>query len=345
MATIGSYYPTLIDANKASAEGQVIELLSQQNPILDDAMAVECNMDAVHRHMVRTGLPSVSWGRLYQGIKQGKGTMQQVDDTTGFLHARSEIDVRLLKLAPDKAKARLVDTMPFIESLSQEMASGLFYHDTATTPEKFRGLSARYAAFNSNMPNVAQPNIANQVINGGGAGSDNTSIWFVTWGDHATHLLYPKGSKAGVEIEDKGEVRVLDANGDPYYAKEVLYTWHLGTAVKDWRYNARIANIDVSDMLAGTVDLWALMRKGYYRLQSRRQNAQSSRIAIYMNKDVLEVLDAQSSDRGLTAGQTNATHLTTQFVEGQEVKFYRGIPIKETDAILNTEAAVPSIAA
>ncbi|MBY3055043.1 hypothetical protein HF263_02980 [Rhizobium leguminosarum] len=345
MATIGSYYPTLIDANKASAEGQVIELLAQQNPILDDAMAVECNMDSVHRHMVRTGLPSVSWGRLYQGIAQSKSTMQQVDDTTGFVHARSEIDVRLLKLAADKAKARLVDTMPFLEALNQEMASGLFYHDTATTPEKFRGLSARYAAYNSNLPNVAQPNIANQVVNGGGVGSDNTSIWFVTWGDHATHLLYPKGTKAGVEIEDKGEQRVLDASGNPYFAKEVLYTWHLGTAVKDWRYNARAANIDVSDMLAGTVDLWALMRKCYYRLQSRRLNSQSSRIAIYMNKDVLEVLDAQSSDRGLTADRTNATHLTTQYVEGQEVKFYRGIPIKETDAILNTEAAVPAIAA
>jgi hypothetical protein len=344
MATIGSYYPTLIDANKASAEGQVIELLAQQNPILDDAMAVECNMDSVHRHMVRTGLPGVSWGRLYQGIPQGKATMQQVDDTTGFIHARSEIDVRLLKLAPDKAKARLVDTMPFLEALNQEMASGLFYHDTATTPEKFKGLSARYSAFNSNLPNVAQPNIANQVIDGGGVGSDNTSIWFVTWGDHATHLLYPKGTKAGVEIDDKGEQRVLDANGQPYFAKEVIYTWHLGAAVKDWRYNARAANIDVSDMLAGNVDLWALMRKAYYRLQSRRLNAQSSRIAIYMNKDVLEVLDAQSTDRALTSARQNTTHLTSQMVEGQEVKFYRGIPIKETDAILNTEAAVPGLA-
>jgi hypothetical protein len=344
MATIGAYYPNLVDAFKGSAEGAVIELLAQQNPILDDAMAVECNMDAVHRHMIRTGLPSVSWGRLYQGIKQGKATMQQVDDTTGFVHARSEIDVRLLDLAPDKAKARLVDTMPFIEAMNQEMATGIFYHDTATSPEKFRGLAARYAQANSNLPNVSSPSIANQVIDGGGTGGDNTSIWFVTWGDHATHLLYPKGSKAGVKIDDKGEQRVLDANGDPYYAKETLYTWHIGAAVKDWRYNARVANIDVSDMIAGNVDVWALMRKAYYRLQSRRLNATSSRIAIYMNKDVLEVLDAQSSDRALTAARQNTTHLTSQMVEGQEVKFYRGIPIKETDALLNTEAPVPVVA-
>lgn len=343
MATIGSYFPTLIDAYKGSAEGAVIELLTQQNPILDDAMSVECNMDAVHRHMIRTGLPSVSWGRLYKGIPQSKASMQQVDDTTGFVHARSDIDVRLLNLAPDPAKARLVDTMPFIEALNQEMAAGIFYHDTASSPEKFKGLAARFAAYNTNPADPTKPNIANQVIHGGGSGSDNTSIWFVTWGDHATHLLYPKGSKAGISVEDKGEQRVLDADGNPYYAKEVIYTWHIGAAVKDYRYNARVANIDVSDMRAGTVDVWALMRKAYYRLQSRRINAKSSRMAIYMNRDVLEVLDAQSSDRALLAANPNYTHLSTQFVEGQEVKFYRGIPIKETDAILNTEALVPSV--
>ncbi len=63
-----------------------------------------------------------------------------------------------------------------------------------------------------------------------------------------------------------------------------------------------------------------------------------------MNKDVLEVLDVQSSDRALISDRQNTVHLTTQFVEGQEVKFYRGIPIRETDAILNTEAAVPALA-
>lgn len=344
MATIGSSFPTLIDAYKGSAEGTVLELLSQQNPILDDAIATMCNMDAVHRHMIRTGLPSVSWGRLYKGVAQSKATTQQVDDTTGFLEARSEIDTRLLKLAPDPAKARLVDSAPFLEAMSQEMATGMFYHDTATTPEKFKGLAARFNAYNTNPADPTKPNIANQVIHGGGSGSDNTSIWFVTWGDHATSLLYPKGSKAGVSIMDKGEEPVKDVNGLTYYAKVTTFEHHIGAFVKDWRYNARVANIDVSDMRAGSVDLWALMRKAYYRLQSRRLNSVSARIAIYMNRDVLEILDAQSSDRSLLAANPNYTGLGHAQVEGKEVRTYRGIPIREVDAILNTEALVPSVA-
>lgn len=262
-------------------------------------------------------------------------TMQQVDDTTGFLETSSQIDTRLLKLAPDPAKARLVDSAPYLEAMNQEMATGIFYHDTATTPEKFKGLAARYGA-------IGGPGAGNQVINGGGSGSDNTSIWFVTWGDHATSLLYPKGTKAGIEVEDKGEQRVTDALGNPYYAKETMFRWHIGLFVKDWRYNVRVANIDVSNMLAGSVDLWALLRKGYYRLQSRRRNAITSRIAIYMNRDVLEILDAQSSDRALLAANPNYTGLGHMQVEGKEVQTYRGIPIRETDALLNTEATVPA---
>jgi hypothetical protein len=147
MAIIGQSYPQLIDAHKATGPGQVIELLMQDNPILDDAIARQCNMGAVERTMIRTGLPSTTWGRLYKGVAQSKSTMQQVDDTTGFLEARSEIDARLLKLAKDPARQRLVDSAPFFEAMNQEMAAGIFYHDIASTPEKFKGLSARYDAY------------------------------------------------------------------------------------------------------------------------------------------------------------------------------------------------------
>lgn len=345
MATIGNTYPQLIDMHKASAEGTVIELLKQNNPILDDAIATPCNMDAVHRHSIRTGYPTVSWGRLYKGVAASKATMQQVDDTTGFINARSEIDTRLLALAPDPAKARLVDSAPYLEVMNQEMATGIFYHDTATTPEKFKGLAARFNAYNTNIPNPAVPNVANQVIHGGGAGADNTSIWFVTWADHATSLLYPKAMKAGVNIMDKGEEPVKDADNNTYYAKVTVFEWHIGAFVKDYRYNVRIANIDVSDLLAGSVDVWALMRKAYYRMfQVYGIGALGGKSAIYMNRQVLEILDAQSSDRALLAANPNYTGLGQAQVEGRIIKTYRDIPIRMTDALLNTEALVPSVA-
>lgn len=335
MATLTSTYLNLIDVHKQNdpRTGEVIEVLKAQNPILDDAVAMECNMGAIHRHGIRTGLPTPAWGRLYQGIPQSKSTIQQVDDTTGFLEARSGVDTRLLKLSSNPGALRLGEAMAHLEAMNQEMATGLFYHDTATTPEKFKGLAARYGTLGGG-------GAGNQIVDAGGTGSDNTSIWFVTWGDHATHLLYPKGTRAGVEREDKGEQRVTDANGDAYYVKEETFEWHMGVAVKDWRYNARVANIDVSNVLAGTVDVYKFMISAYYKLQSRRMDSKSSRMAIYMNRTILEALDQLSSGIGSTGVRDNVLRLTKAELEGKEVTMFRGIPIREVDAILNSEARV-----
>lgn len=333
MATLSSNYLNLIDVHKQNdpRTGEIIEVLKRQNPILDDAVAMECNLGGTHRHTIRTGLPTPAWGSLYKGIPQSKSSVQQVDDTTGFLEARSGVDTRALQLSKNPAALRLGEAMSHLEAMNQEMATGMFYHDTATTPEKFKGLASRFNTIGGGAA-------GNQIVDGGGIGSDNTSIWMVTWGDHACHLLYPEGTKAGVDRQDKGEQRVTDGNGDAYYVKEETFTWHMGMAVKDWRYVSRVANIDVSNMLAGSVDIYALLRKAFYKLQSRRMDSVNSRIAIYCNRDVMEALDGLAVGTG--SGANGALRLVPRELEGREVLTYRGIPIRETDALLNTEARV-----
>jgi hypothetical protein len=63
-----------------------------------------------------------------------------------------------------------------------------------------------------------------------------------------------------------------------------------------------------------------------------------------MNRQVLETLDAQSTDRALLAANPNYTALGQTQVEGRIVRTYRDMPIRMTDAILNTEALVGSVA-
>jgi len=331
MAIIGNSFFDLIDLYKSKnpddSIATVIEMLTEMNPILDDAIAVECNSGTKHLHTVRTGLPAVTWGKLYQGVPQGKSTKAQVEDTTGFVEGLSTIDERLLELSNNEAAVRLSEAAAYLEAMNQEVASKLFYGNTASSPEEFMGLAPRYSS-------LSAPN-GGQIIDAGGIGVDNTSIWFVTWGDNQTQLLYPKGTKAGVQREDKGSQRLLDANGNAYYGKEELFRWHIGLAVKDWRYNARIANIDVSNVQAGTVDLYKYMRKAYWKLQNRR--VAGGKQAIYCNRDMMEALDALSTNGGST---DSFIRLTPMEIEGKEVLTYRGIPIRETDALLNTEARV-----
>jgi hypothetical protein len=349
MATIGNSFYNLIDyyrslaGNGESIEADVVEALATLKPAIGDAIATEANKGASHLHTIRSGLPTVTWGRLYRGIQQSKGSKTQVEDTTGFVEGRSEIDERLLQLTNNEAAVRMDEANGFLEALGQEVESGIFYNDTASTPEKFKGLAARYNTLGGG-------GAGNQVVNALGAGSDNTSIWFVTWGESQTTLIYPKGTKAGIERTDRGSQQVLDAGGLPYFAKVEEFRWHLGLAVRDWRYNARIANIDLSDVQAGTVDLYKYMRKAYYKLQGRRctkmfkgngqpnpHAAREGRTVIYMNRDMLEALDALATNKGNT---DSYVRLTPMELEGKEVMSYRGIPIRETDALLNTETVV-----
>ena len=331
MAIIGSTYVDLIDVYK-SQDGNgnifpVIEMLNEMNPILDDAIAVECNKGTTHLHSVRVGLPTVAWGKLYQGIPQSKSGKAQVEDTTGFVEGLSTIDKRVLKLSGNEGAVRLSEAMSYLEAMNQEVSEKIFYGNSAVDPEEFMGFAPRFN--DKSAPN------GNNIIDAGGTGSDNSSIWFVTWGDEQCHLLYPKGTQAGVQREDKGEQRLTDDSGNAYYGMEELFTWHVGLAVKDWRYVVRVANIDMSDLAAGTVDLYKFMRKAYYRLHSRR--VAGGKQAIYCNRDVLEALDALATNGGST---DSFVRLKTIEIQGEEIQTYRGIPIRETDALHNAEAQV-----
>jgi hypothetical protein len=339
MATLGSTFFDLIDLYKRQ-EGDnrqiatIIELLKENNAILDDAVAMECNMGTKHRTTVRTGLPSVTWGKFYQGISQSKSTTAQVDDATGFVEQLSSIDTRLLDISGNRNAVRLTEAQASLEAIAQEVASTLIYGNDGTDPTKFLGLAPRFA-------DLAAVN-GGQIVDAGGTGSDNTSIWFVTWGDNQCHTLYPSGTAGGVTRKDKGEQRTVDGSNNPYFVEEELFCQHIGLTVRDWRYVSRVANIDVSDLQAGTVDIYKWMRKAFWKIKQHR--LPGTRMAIYCNADVLEALDADSTPTTgtITGGTTRESYvrLRPTEVDGFEVMSYRGIPVRQVDAILNTEAQV-----
>jgi hypothetical protein len=105
------------------------------------------------------------------------------------------------------------------------------------------------------------------IIDGGGSGSDNASIWLICWSPQTLHGIIPKGSRAGIQQRDLGEVTIEDADGSNgrMQAFRTHYRWDVGLTVRDWRYAVRIANIDRSGLLitaATGADLNDLMHQG-----------------------------------------------------------------------------------
>ena len=348
---IGNTYLNLMDAMKAeNPKGglwPLVEMLHGNSVVLQDAITVMCNSGMKHLHSIRTGLPEVAWGALYQGIPQSKSSRQNVEDTTGFIEGLASVDKRLIELFGDRGKAlRMSEAQGFIEAMTQEMERAVFYADTATKPEAFKGIAARYNV-------IGGGGAGNQVIDAGGTGSDNTSIWAITWSEAATHLIHPQNTQIGIKREDKGEGEERDEVGRLFFVLRELFSWHLGLSVRDWRYNGRVANIDVSDLEAGLTNPYDHLRKLYYSLEGRKRARMGNRVdpkgdgdssvplsrtVIYMNRVVLEKLDQIGTNNN---GADNFIRLVPKQIEGEEIMTYRGIPIRETDALLNTEARVP----
>lgn len=328
MAVKGINAATLTDvAKRLDPNGKIdkiVELLAQTNPILQDMMFVEGNLPTGHRTTVRTGLPATTWRLLNYGVQPSKSTTAQVTDACGMLEAYAEVDKALADLNGNAPEFRLSEDRAFIESMNQNMAETLFYGNTALNPERFMGMAPRY-----NDKSAAN---GKNIIDAGGTQTDNASIWLMCWGENTVHGIYPKGSKAGLQHNDLGEQTLIDANGGKYQGYRTHYKWDTGLTLRDWRYCARIANLDVSDLSGGSAsaaDIVKLLIKAVHRIP----NLQMGRAAIYMNRDIAEYLDVQAVEKPSLGIKVKET-------EGIYWRDFRGIPIRECDALLNTESRV-----
>jgi hypothetical protein len=337
MAVLQTTWPTLVDlTNRIDPDGsiaRIAELLNQTNEILEDVPWIEGNLPTGHQTTVRTGIPAPTWRKLYGGVLPTKSTVAKIVDTCGMMEAYGEVDKALADLNGNTAAFRFSEEKPLLQGFAHEFAKQVFYSNEATNPEQFTGLAPR---FNTKTTSNAQS--AQNVIDGGGSGSTNTSVWLVVWGDNTVHGIYPKGSKAGLHMEDKGQVTLENAGNDSNFtgrmeAYRTHYRWDCGLTVRDWRYVVRIANIDVTALVkdaASGGDLIDLMTQALELIQ----NLNDGRAAFYVNRRIRGFLRRQMVNK------IKQSTLTWEMVQGKMVMNLDGVPVRRCDQILNTEAQI-----
>ena len=339
MATLSTANLTLADWSKrVDPEGRVpvvAELLSQSNEILEDCVFKEGNLPTGERVVIRTGLPTVYWRALNQGIPSSKSTTAQVDEACGILEARSEVDKDLAMLNGNTSSFRLSEDQAFLEAMNQTQATTLFYGNPATDPKQFLGLASRYS--------LSTAGNGQNIIKAGGADATaNTSIYLVVWGDNTVYCPFPKGSKAGLIHEDLGEQTVYNSDGTRLQALATRYQWKNGLVVKDWRYVVRICNINTTHLLAqsdtqastAATAVIKLMARALYRIP----NMAMGRAAFYMNRTVHSGLSVAALDKSQYVLKVNEG--LSQFGMPYSWLSFLGVPLRRVDAILNTEAVV-----
>ncbi|HID5192979.1 TPA: major capsid protein [Klebsiella variicola] len=314
--------PTLWDAAKLldpdGTSANVAEVLDQDNEMLWDCPFYEGNLPTGTRITTRTGLPAVYWRKLNKGIPESKATTAQVDETTGLLEARSQVDVRVAALNGNTAGFRFNQSKPFMEAMNQKAQFQMLNGTLVGQPEAFLGIAPRFS-------DLSAPN-ADNIIDAGGTGANLTSIYLIGWAPDKVYGIFPKGSKAGLTHRDLGEGDAFDDDGNRFRALMDLYTWDLGIALHDWRYVVRIANIDVT-ALRTNANAGANLIKLLAIAEERIQSLVGVSPAYYMNRTLRAMLRLQLVD-----AVKNST-LTMEMAGGRRVMFFGEVPVRRVDQL------------
>lgn len=318
----------------------LVNLLSQENGIMADMMAVECQSGNAFEFTQVVKLPQPTNRSYNQGINSTLAGVAKQIQTAVEYDDLITLDHSLARLGGHMNELRAQETQLHMQGFSQKVAYDLFYSNNVTNPTTFTGFANIY---NTVDPTVSQ--IANNVIDCGGTGSTNASIWLIGWGPKQIHTIFPNGMPSGLQMMDRGLQNTYDASGKVFLGWQHWLQWNIGLAIHDWRYAVRAANIDVTTFGSNTApDLISILTAMCYKppvmpagvapvQTSDDPTVQMARGCFYCNRTIYLALDLQ-------AQQKSNMLLTIEQWAGRPTLTFRGIPIRCVDALVNTETQV-----
>lgn len=337
MATLTSSVKTMFEWGQGiDPDGKIadtIKMLSETNDMEIDMLVKEGNLPTGEQTTIQVGLPTAYYVGTNQGVPSSSQSKVTVTEQAAILSSRSTVDKNIAKLNGHVNKYRMDEAEAHVQAIGQQSADTMI-NGSAANPAEFVGFLPRYN-------DMSAANAVN-ILDAGGTGSDNMSILFVGWGKSTVHAIFPKGSDAGLEHEDLGLIDVDDDDGNPYRAYADLWTLKRGLAVKDWRYVARIANIDKSD-LAGLVSTQAITAAtSIVNMMSRAIDRFPSLTGVkptfYVNRTVVSHLRILALNKSSSAVTIEAG--LNQFGDTIHTMRFLGHPIRIVDALGESEAQV-----
>lgn len=342
-------WPTIADVTSrmtgAGEQHLIAEMLSQSVVLPEDMPVREASEMGGHEFAYRTSIPAGQWRQINMGIPYSKSTTGKARVGLGTLEDYSQVDRLLAEMTGDIGEFRESEDVAFLEGMGQTAEQTYWYGNTAANPAEFIGLSTYY-----NTVSTANAQNAVNVIDGGGTGSSNCSIWLCCWGMRTGYQIYPRGTKAGLVMEDKGDtVPGYDSLGNRFEAYTTWFRHMMGLCIEDWRYFGRIANIDVTNAgLAGTIplDIFATIRQlllfpphltrstsGITKTDAPNDSAPGIRPVIYVCRTGRHWMDVQAMrDRNVL--------IRLEDYAGKPTMGIDEIPIKVSDQLLTTESRV-----
>lgn len=338
MAELGITNPSLVDVlSRTDPSGKIstiIEVAEQSNPILQDAVFTQCNDGTSHQQVIRTGYPEPVERAFNEFVPSVKSQTALVRDVPVQFEAFPWVDKALADVRGNSKAWRASEQIAVSLGFAQKIARNTIY-GSDNSGSSFVGYASRFSD-----PAAAS---GRNLFNGGGSGSDNTSIYAITWGPRGAQMIYPEGSAAGYVHRDLGEQ--VRQEGEKSMAVYMDHNkWDTALTLGDWRSGGRICNIDVSaltkdaatgaDLLDLMIDLEeSLDTSAAVGIDMTTGELVRGKTVFYVSRTVAKFLRKQA---------LNKANNTIRFEEvaGRRVIMWGDYEVKRLDAISDAEAAV-----
>ena len=297
----------------------VMEVINEVNPIVEDAPVTQATDMVSHRGARRTALPQPIWVKIGNGWTTGFARQQPFTEGLGTLKLREQINKDLLRIQPDPEGYVTQQERAFQEGFAQEVANTLFYGSSITAPEEFDGLHVRYGSI-----------VADSVYNNGETTGNVTSAWLIQWYPGECALLRPRFDPAvGLTREPMPDQLLAGDDANLAWFKVVEWAWNIGLLVGDGRRVKRVCNINPdwndAQCLSSSVLIEAM----------NDFKDKNTPIVMYCPTSVVTTLDIDANLKG------NVTW-SSDNVWGVPTRYFRGMPVRVCDAILETESVLTS---
>lgn len=280
----------------------IAEVLTEDRPLLGDAIFKEANNQLEHVGIIRSNLPRAEVRKINEGVGKGQSDVTEIRDKVACFQTYSEIDVKLAKLAPNESKFLTDEERAFVDGLGEQAEEIMLYGNIAT--DTVDGFFTRLNA-------TALDNVTSMGHSGTGAVLD--SLLIVDWHNTDCHALYPRNAEKSLGIDRKylGIQTVKDVADKQFEAHRTLYEFNTGLHIKDPKRVHRICNINKASAFKPEILLGALNQ-----MKNMGKNA-----VIYCSTDMKTVFDVMAYDKA-------HTQFTVKDVAGLDITHFRGVPIK-----------------
>lgn len=331
---------TLLDMQKrVGSDGRVLavaEIMNRATPIFMDAPWMMTNKSDSMDTAVTASLPKVDYRRANRGTRISQDVVTQNEESTATFEDYAENDKMVIDSFGSgemAAQMRAAYSSRHIEAVAQRFAREVFYGNRDGNPDAFDGLLKRY--------NALTGNVAQNVLNFGGTGADNTSIYVIKWAPMKTMCIYPKraegNGKGAVHHENLGEDTAQFTDADSNQRRMQVYRDRFeiagGLCIADYRNVVRIGGIDVPSLASNSASGTSRLRQALAAAMHRIPTGDGM-LRIYMNRTVAQFLDFERLAAVAGAGMTYSE------VDGMVVPMFRGAPIRIDDSLLNSEGRV-----